>query len=39
MARKPRKKSESGIYHILMRGINSQVIFGDEDDQVFSTFR
>lgn len=32
MPRKARKKSESGIYHILMRGINRQVIFEDEDD-------
>jgi len=32
MPRKPRKKSQSGIYHILMRGINRQVIFEDEDD-------
>lgn len=32
MARKPRKKSESDIYHILMRGINRQVIFEDEYD-------
>lgn len=34
MARKPRKKSESGIYHILMRGINRQVIFEDEYDYI-----
>lgn len=34
MARQPRKKSESGIYHILMRGINRQVIFEDEYDYI-----
>ncbi len=27
-----RKKSESGIYHILLRGINRQVIFEDEEE-------
>jgi len=32
MPRKARKKSESGIYHIMMRGINRQTIFEDEED-------
>ena len=32
MPRKARKKGESGIYHIMLRGINRQVIFEDEDD-------
>lgn len=32
MPRKARKKSESGIYHIMMRGINRQCIFEDEED-------
>ncbi len=32
MPRAARKKSESGIYHIMMRGINRQCIFQDEDD-------
>jgi len=32
MPRKARKKSESGIYHIIMRGINRQSIFEDEED-------
>lgn len=32
MPRKPRQKSESGIYHIMLRGINQQVIFEDEED-------
>lgn len=32
MARKAREKSESGIYHIIMRGINRQTVFEDEED-------
>lgn len=32
MPRKARKKSISGIYHIIMRGINRQTIFEDEED-------
>ena len=32
MPRTPRQKSESGIYHIMLRGINQQVIFEDEED-------
>jgi putative transposase len=32
MARTARKKSNSGIYHIIMRGINRQTIFEDEED-------
>ena len=32
MPRKPRQKSESGIYHIMLRGINQQAIFEDEED-------
>lgn len=32
MPRKPRQISESGIYHIMLRGINQQVIFEDEED-------
>jgi len=32
MPRKARGKSESGIYHIMMRGINRQCIFEDEED-------
>ncbi len=34
MPRKAREKSESGIYHIMMRGINRQTIFEDEEDCV-----
>jgi REP element-mobilizing transposase RayT len=30
----PREKSETGIYHIIVRGINQQDIFHDEDDYV-----
>ncbi len=32
MPRKAREKSKSGIYHIIMRGINRQTIFEDEED-------
>ena len=31
--RQARKKSESGIYHTILRGINKQVIFEDEEDR------
>ena len=32
MPRLPRQKSESGIYHIMLRGINQQTIFEDNED-------
>ena len=32
MPRQARKKSENGIYHIMLRGINQQQIFEDEED-------
>lgn len=32
MPRTPRKLSESGIYHVMLRGINQQVIFEDNED-------
>ena len=32
MSRQARKKSESGIYHVMLRGINKQQIFFDEED-------
>jgi putative transposase len=32
MPRIAREKSKSGIYHIMLRGINGQVIFEDEED-------
>lgn len=34
MSRKARKKSETGIYHIMLRGINKDPIFLDDDDYV-----
>ena len=34
MPRQARKKSESGIYHIMLRGINQQQIFEDEEDKM-----
>ena len=33
LARYARRKSESGIYHIMLRGINRQDIFEDEEDK------
>ncbi|MFZ5968529.1 MAG: hypothetical protein ACOYVK_15350 [Bacillota bacterium] len=32
MPGKARKKSERGIYHIIMRGVNRQSIFEDKED-------
>ena len=32
MPREAREKSPTGIYHIIMRGINRQSIFEDEED-------
>ena len=32
MARTARKKSRTGIYHIMLRGINRQIIFEHEED-------
>ena len=32
MPRGARKKSGSGIYHIMLRGINRQQIFEDEEE-------
>lgn len=32
MPRQARRKSESGIYHIMLRGINQQQIFEDKED-------
>ena len=37
MARKPREKSGTGIYHVMLRGVNKQDIFLDEED--YSLFR
>lgn len=33
MPRKARKKSESGIYHVILRGQNKQTIFEDDEDR------
>ena len=33
MPRQARKRSESGIYHVMLRGINGQVIFEDKQDK------
>lgn len=33
MPREPRKKSRSGIYHIMLRGINRQTIFEEDEDK------
>ena len=32
MPRQTRKKSKTGIYHVMLRGINQQIIFEDEED-------
>ncbi|RLQ94820.1 transposase [Falsibacillus albus] len=34
MARQARKKSKSGIYHVIIRGANRQEIFHDEEDRI-----
>ena len=34
MPRKARERSESGIYHIILRGANRQEIFHDDEDKV-----
>jgi putative transposase len=32
MPRRPREKSATGIYHVILRGINRQTIFEDDED-------
>lgn len=32
MARKPRAQSKTGIHHVMLRGINKQIIFHDKED-------
>jgi len=32
MPRQARRKSKTGIYHVILRGINRQIIFEDEED-------
>ena len=34
MARQARRQSESGIYHVMIRGVNRQPIFGDDHDNL-----
>ncbi len=34
MSRQAREKSQSGIYHVMSRGINGQDIFNDEEDSI-----
>lgn len=34
MVRKAREKSSTGIYHIMLRGINRQDIFNDDEDRI-----
>jgi len=34
MPRHARRKSESGVYHVILRGINQQIIFEDEEDNL-----
>lgn len=33
MPREGRKKSKTGVYHIMLRGINRQTIFEDDEDR------
>ena len=35
MPRAARRKSESGIYHVILRGMNRQQIFYDEEDYAY----
>ena len=37
MARRFREKSGTGIYHVMLRGINRQDIFEDEEDYMQMT--
>ncbi|WP_079478111.1 transposase [Halobacillus salinus] len=34
MARRPRRKSSVGVYHVMMRGVNHLVIFEDDEDRL-----
>ena len=38
MPRQSRKKSFTGIYHVMLRGINKQDIFEEAEDYVISTY-
>ncbi|MFC4557798.1 transposase [Virgibacillus kekensis] len=33
MPRNPRKRAHSGVYHVMLRGINKQIIFEDNQDR------
>ena len=35
MPRRARQKSDSGIYHVMLRGVNQQQIFFDEEDNTY----
>ena len=35
MPRQARKESRSNIYHVMLRGINRQVIFEDNQDRYY----
>ena len=39
LVKKPRKKSESQIYHIILRGNNRQDIFYNDTDRLFMLSR
>ena len=32
MSRTPRKKSSTGIYHVMLRGADRRIIFSDDED-------
>ena len=34
MPREARRKSESGVYHVMLRGANRQEIFHDDEDRM-----
>ena len=33
MPRRAREKSSTGIYHVVLRGINRQIIFEEDEDK------
>lgn len=39
MARKPREKSPTGLYHVMLKGAGNQVIFEDSEDRYQFIFR
>ena len=39
MPRKARTRAESGIYHVMLRGINCQQIFADEEENEVKAIR